>query len=103
MDVKEHRIPPLVPTIHLNGTPADRLSDAVDAALAALRTAIKAVAETAPNARDYYVQGPDAAHRAGREHEARMHRLADNVAELMAIRDGIQSQVDERAHRRAHR
>ena len=54
----------LPPTIHLNGTEQDALMDAVCQAGLAVGAAMRKVAAMAPNARDYYPQGPDAISRA---------------------------------------
>jgi hypothetical protein len=44
------------PTIHINGTDAQSLFDGYYAALKAVQGAHKALAECAPNGRDYYTQ-----------------------------------------------
>jgi len=54
------------------------------------------VCNSGPNARDYYVQGPDVALAAQREHEARIASLKRVRAELAAIAEGIQDQIDTR-------
>lgn len=48
------------PTIHLNGTSKQMLLDGYLAALRALKDAQEALSKIEFNARDYYVQGPDA-------------------------------------------
>lgn len=48
------------PTIHLNGTSKQMLLDGYVAALHALKDAQEALQKIEFNARDYYVQGPDA-------------------------------------------
>ena len=70
------------PTIHLNGSSADRLAIDYRKAWQALDDAICAVQATAPNGRDYYVQGPDALGKANAEHLARLQRLSDVQKEL---------------------
>jgi hypothetical protein len=86
----------LIPTVHLNGTSGDDLVDQYGSAVEALREAIDAVCDTGPNARDYYVQGPDAALTAQREHEARVKALKTVRDELAAIMEGVQAQIDAR-------
>ena len=51
---------PTIPTIHDNGTPKAALLAALTAADEAIGKAAKVLVQTAPNARDYYPQGPDA-------------------------------------------
>lgn len=75
----------ITPTIHLNGTArADLFSGYMDA-VEALRGAVEAVRRTAPNGRDYYLQGPDAILQADREHRARMIALGTVKRELEAL------------------
>jgi hypothetical protein len=76
-----------VPTIHINGTSRERLLEALSDAGEALRKAREALAQTAPNGRDYYPQGLDALRAAEREHWARMEKLFQVQQELeyMAI------------------
>jgi hypothetical protein len=70
------------PTIHLNGSSAFNLAEEYRAAYSAVGDAIRAVQSTAPNGRDYYVQGPDALGKANAEHLARLQRLSDVQKEL---------------------
>ena len=83
-----------MPCIHLNGTSATELTAQLTAAYRACNAAIEALQEAAPNARDYYVISPEAYPAARREHEARMHRLADIQHELLAIMENIDEQTD---------
>lgn len=78
-----------VPTIHLNGTSKDRLLEAIENAHAATLKAQEALAETAPNGRDYYPQGPDAIFKAQDEHKARMRKLVEVQMELEHIAEAI--------------
>lgn len=64
-----------LPTIHLNGTSAERLIEALCQASAALDSAYAALKETSPNGRDYYPQGPTALASAEREHFSRLARV----------------------------
>lgn len=86
----------LIPTVHLNGTVGEVLRDQYMAAAQAVQKAIDANCDAGPNARDYYVQGTDAALAAQREHEARVKALKNVRDELSAIVEGIQDQLDIR-------
>jgi hypothetical protein len=50
----------ILPTIHHNGTSREMLAEGYDAADDALHNFIDAFGSIEFNARDYYVQGPDA-------------------------------------------
>jgi hypothetical protein len=78
-----------IPTIHINGTSRERLLEGLVAANDALLKAQQAVAETAPNARDYYPQGPDAIRAAEREHYSRLTRIINVRQELEEIAEAI--------------
>ena len=86
----------MIPTVHLNGSAGEVLRDQYAAAADAMRKAIYAVCDAGPNARDYYVQGSDAALAAQREHEARIASLKRVRDELAAIAEGVQDQLDAR-------
>lgn len=90
----------LIPTVHMNGTSGEQLLDQYTTAAEAVRRAIDAVCDAGPNARDYYVQGPDAGLAAQREHEARIKALKGVRDELAAILEGLQEQLDARAEAR---
>jgi hypothetical protein len=70
------------PHIHLNGTSRDALAGAYIEAGQHVYAAMKALAEAAPNGRDYYPLGAGAFSEAQREHEARMAKLRDVYAEI---------------------
>ena len=72
----------ILPTIHSNGTSAERLGDAYERAYDAVQAAYEALRETAPNGRDYYVQDDAALSRATAEHNARLERLHSVMLEL---------------------
>ena len=93
----------LTPTVHMNGTAGDVLRDQYATAADAVRKAIDAVCDAGPNARDYYVQGTDAALTAQREHEARVKALKTVRDELVAIAEGIQDQIDAKEASRRRR
>jgi hypothetical protein len=76
-----------LPTIHLNGTSTQALFDANLTAVQAVEHAIDTLAQAAPNARDFYVQGPHAFARAQREHQERQRLLNRIVMELTQIAD----------------
>jgi hypothetical protein len=67
----------MIPTRHLNGTSQKDLDANYETMLAALQSAIKAMEAASPNARDYYVQGPDAFGIAQAQHVERILRVAD--------------------------
>lgn len=81
-----------IPTIHLNGTSADRLLDDINNAYAKIGEAISALAQTAPNGRDYYPQGNGALEQAQNEHHARISKLVAIKAEVEQIVEGIDAQ-----------
>ena len=72
-----------VPTIHLNGTSADRLLEAIEAAYARCGEALDALCQCAPNGRDYYPQGPEAMDLATRQHWRRLEHVK-------AVRDELE-------------
>jgi len=86
----------MIPTVHLNGTTGEVLLDQYTAAAQAVQKAIEAICDAGPNARDYYVQGPDAGLATQREHEARVKTLKGVRDELAAIVEGVQDQIDAR-------
>jgi hypothetical protein len=75
------------PTIHLNGTSRDSLFDSYCNAASALRNALAALEDAAPNARDYYPQGEGAFIAAAREHEDRTASLRYVLAQIDALVD----------------
>jgi hypothetical protein len=77
----------MIPTRHLNGTSQKDIDDNYETMLAALREAIKVMEAASPNARDYYVQGPDAFGVAQAQHVNRILRVAD-----------VKNQVEQEFH-----
>jgi len=69
-----------LPTIHINGTPGQRLRDQYHIAALAAEEAVKAIQVVEFHARDYYVQGDGAFDQAQREHRER-------IKALVAVRD----------------
>ncbi len=93
----------LIPTVHMNGTAGEVLREQYNAAATAVRKAIDAICDAGPNARDYYVQGPDAGQAAQREHEARVVALKRVRDELATIVESIQDQLDAKEASRRSR
>lgn len=81
-----------VPTVHMNGTAGADLVAQLEAAIESLHETIDVVGNTAPNARDYYVQEPGAFAVAQAEHVARIIKLQAVRAELAAIWEGVEAQ-----------
>lgn len=80
----------VAPTVHLNGTPRERLAEGYEAAYRAVTAAIAALYACAPNGRDYYVQGPAAFGRADDEHRARIAALAQVRDDLLALYEAVE-------------
>lgn len=73
---------PVTPIPHLNGTALERLlQDRKDAANA-LRRALTALADTAPNGRDYYLTAEGRFEKAKAQHARRVDAVAGVLAEL---------------------
>lgn len=71
------------PSIHLNGTSAQSLTDDYVEAMRAVSDAFDKVSKhAAPNGRDYYPQGDRVIDAALAEHRARLTKLAEVKAEL---------------------
>ena len=83
----------IAPSIHLNGSSAESLLAEYEAAGAALRSALVALGEAAPNARDYYPQGPDAYAQAAREHGSRIERLRAVLEEIAQLHEFVSGAV----------
>jgi hypothetical protein len=90
----------ILPTLHLNGTSYDELFDKADAACNALYTALMALRATAPNARDYYVQGNTAFSTAQNEYSERLARLSIVLMDMQSLRDNLMDQKNAREVRR---
>jgi hypothetical protein len=88
------------PSIHLNGTPAERLLDQYCDAGKAIRQAIDALNDARPNPRDYYPQGDNAYATAAKEQEARLDKLREVLADMVALADYVQEEQDRREARR---
>ncbi len=92
----------MMPTIHLNGDTPERLMDDLLAAGKALRAAMKALQEAAPNSRNYYVQGPDAYGKAAKEHASRQQRVQEVYNEIVEMAEYISEQKGIRDKARRH-
>jgi hypothetical protein len=84
------------PTIHMNGTGATMLVDGYEAASSALQAFQDAFDRVEFNARDYYVQGPDAWSQALDEREAVFSKIREIEGYLNAIRGSLCEQVEAR-------
>ncbi len=80
-----------MPTIHLNGTGKKMLLEGYENAYHAIRDAEKALNNVEFNARDYYVQGPEAWTEAVKEMQGRFEALAKIKKEIEEIAEAIQS------------
>jgi len=74
-----------IPTIHMNGTGKRMLVEGYENAYHALREAQKALSKIEFNARDYYVQGPQAWTEARKEMDERFAALGKVEQEIEAI------------------
>lgn len=74
-----------IPMLHLNGTGKEMLTKGYEDAWHALREAQKALRKIEFNARDYYVQGPDAWTEAVREMDARFDAIGRVEKEIEEI------------------
>lgn len=84
-----------IPTVHLNGTSGAVLLEQLKGARRALDAALDALAEAAPNARDYYVQ-PGGFSPAQRQHEARLAKLREVRSDVSDVLQGVLEQVNAR-------
>lgn len=82
----------MIPSVHLNGTSKAALSEGYENAARQLSKALDALVQTAPNARDYYVQGPAAFTQVCAEHKARVNALKDVREQIVAIWEGVDAQ-----------
>lgn len=73
-----------LPSVHLNGTSREMLLDGYTEAYRKLIEFREAFARIECNARDYYVQGPDAYLRARNLREAQLQRIAELMRYLEA-------------------
>ncbi len=90
MDTIVKRKTLIVPRVHMNGDAKDTLTGDLREALAAISAAKAKLRETTPNARNYYVIGPDAFTRARNEHINRIEHLEAVYNELSDIWEAIE-------------
>lgn len=83
------------PTVHLNGTSRDALFEANVEAAGAIRRALAKLRDAAPNARDFYPQGPDAFATAQRQHNARAESLRAVLKDLESICEHLSEDAAE--------
>lgn len=81
----------ITPTVHLNGTSRADLDKQYEDAYRALGEVVDVVQRAAPNARDYYVQSPDAYTQARDEHVARLKKLQDVRDEMLTLFESVQA------------
>jgi hypothetical protein len=82
----------MIPSVHRNGTSCDDLVQPQLVAMVALRKAIEAIGQAAPNSRDFYTQGEHAYATALAEHESRLERLTAIRLEFKELTDAILDQ-----------
>ena len=74
-----------IPTVHLNGTGKEMLTKGYTEAYHALQAAEQSLCEIEFNARDYYIQGPDAWTEAKKEMDARLDVIGKIKIEIENI------------------
>lgn len=87
------------PTIHLNGTSGKDLEESYGNAADKLEDFCEAWGQIEFNARDYYVQGPEAYTAARKERDEAAAKIREVRAYLQRIRESISDQMIERERR----
>ena len=82
----------MIPTVHSNGDGKRTLLENYEKAGQAIQMAMDDLRQTAPNARNFYVQGNDAFEKAVFEHAVRMEKLASVHDEIVEIYTEISRQ-----------
>lgn len=82
----------ICPSVHLNGTSFEELHSGIDKQFYAVRDALDSLEANWPNARDYYVQGPDAFSIANKQHTEWLRQLQDIMLQLRAIGENVYNQ-----------
>ena len=82
------------PTVHLNGTSAAALLEGYEKATAAVTAALTALGEAAPNAWDYYPQGPGAWTNVREAHMADLNALHNVLHHLQYLHESVQQQSE---------
>lgn len=80
----------IAPRVHMNGDTKGELQRTLIEAVHAIKQAQKALIETSPHARNYYVISDAAYTQARAEHVSRVTRLKDIEDELIAIYGAIE-------------
>lgn len=87
------------PTIHSNGSDPFVMLEQWSDVIAAADELKRALHAAAPNARDYYPQGPEAIHAAQREHRLLVMSLGHLIREASQMGDYLSLTIDEREAR----
>lgn len=82
----------MIPTIHSNGTSRESLLRGLKNASSALDKAYGQLRKTAPNGRDYYLQGITALGQADQEHDSRLRRLKEIKKEIDELAEAVSEQ-----------
>lgn len=90
----------MFPTVHLGGTSVDDLFAPNRNAFTRVREALEYLQKAAPNARDYYPQGPAAFTMAQAEHAARIDALQGVLSDLQEICGNLMGQKELREARK---
>lgn len=90
----------MVPSIHLNGTSASEIIKQLEAVVDALRQTEEAMTAAAPNARDYYVQGPDAYKTACAQWADRLLKVSGVKEEVFAVLEVVVNREYELHHKK---
>lgn len=80
-----------LPLVHLNGSSRDSLRVQYENAARAVNDALRALDDSAPNARDYYPLSPAAYEAARREHAARVDKVRSVHEELLSLFNHVDS------------
>ena len=82
----------ITPKLHLNGDSFKTLFEGHCEVAGKLRETLRVLQENAPNARNFYVQGPDAFACARDEHAARVLKLQEVLSEVETILESLTDQ-----------
>ena len=84
----------IVPSIHMNGTGGKALLEQVTEAAYRAKLFLDALADMAPNGRDYYPQGPTALKQATADNKARASKVLIILNELTNLSEAIADAMD---------
>ena len=79
----------VLPVVHINGTAKQSLIDDICKAGGAVRAAMEALGQAAPNGRDYYPAGDAVFRQARAQHDARLAALRGVYDELSQLAAGV--------------